>query len=57
MDYLWEGIKEAIRLIVSLDQEVSRTVLLSLRISLTATILASLVGIPAGFLIGVSAFL
>jgi len=56
MDYLWEGIKEAIRLIVSLDQEVSRTVLLSLRISLTATILASLVGIPAGFLIGTHEF-
>lgn len=56
MDYFWEGIKEAIRLIVSLDQEVSRTVLLSLRISLTATILASLVGIPAGFLIGTHEF-
>ncbi len=56
MDYLWEGIKEAIRLIVSLDQEVSRTVLLSLRISLTATILASLVGIPVSFLIGTREF-
>ena len=56
MDYLWEGIKEAIRLIISLDNEVSRTVLLSLRISLTATLLASLVGIPLGFLIGTREF-
>jgi tungstate transport system permease protein len=56
MDYLWEGIQEAIRLIISVDSEVSRTVLLSLRISLTATLLASLVGIPAGFLIGTREF-
>jgi tungstate transport system permease protein len=51
MEYLWQGIKEAIRLIITLDTEVCRTVLLSLRISLTATIFASLVGIPLGFLI------
>jgi tungstate transport system permease protein len=56
MEYLWEGIKEAIRLIISLDNEVSRTVLLSLRISLTATLLASLVGIPLGFLISTREF-
>jgi len=56
MEYLWEGIKEAIRLIVSLDQEVCRTVLLSLRISLTATFFASFVGIPLGFLISTYEF-
>jgi tungstate transport system permease protein len=56
MEYLWEGIKEAIRLIITVDAEVSRTVLLSLRISLTATILASLVGIPLGFLISTHEF-
>ena len=51
MEYLWGGIQGAIVLIISLDAEVFRTVLLSLRISLTATLLASLVGIPLGFLI------
>jgi tungstate transport system permease protein len=56
MDYLWEGIQEAIRLIISADSEVSRTVLLSLRISLTATLLASLVGIPGGFFISTREF-
>jgi tungstate transport system permease protein len=56
MDYLWEGIKEAIRLIISVDNEVCRTVLLSLRISLTATLLASVLGIPLGFLIGTREF-
>jgi tungstate transport system permease protein len=56
MEYLWEGIQEAIRLIVSVDYEVSRTVVLSLRISLTATLLASIVGIPLGFLISTREF-
>jgi len=56
MEYLWDGIQEAIRLIISVDHEVSRTVLLSLRISLTATLLASIVGIPLGFLISTQEF-
>jgi tungstate transport system permease protein len=56
MEYLWEGIKQAVRLIISLDNEVSSTVLLSLRISLTATLLASIVGIPLGFLISTREF-
>ena len=56
MEYLWEGIQEAIRLIISADNEVCRTVLLSLRISLTATLLASILGIPVGFLIGTREF-
>jgi tungstate transport system permease protein len=56
MEYLWEGIKESIHLIISLNGEVFRTVLLSLRISLTATLLASLIGIPLGFLISTHEF-
>jgi tungstate transport system permease protein len=56
MGYLWDGIREAIRLIISLDTEVYRTVLLSLRISLTATLLASFVGIPLGLLISTHEF-
>jgi tungstate transport system permease protein len=56
MEYLWEGIKESIHLIISLDGEVFRTVLLSLRISLIATLFASLIGIPLGFVISAHAF-
>jgi tungstate transport system permease protein len=56
MEYLWKGVTEAIRLIISLDGEVFRTVLLSLRISLAATSLASLIGIPLGFLISTHEF-
>ena len=56
MEYLWGGIKGAVILIISLDAEIFRTVLLSLRISLTATLLASLVGIPLGFVISTHEF-
>ena len=56
MEYLWEGIKASIHLIISLDGEVFRTVLLSLRISLAATLLASLIGVPLGFLISAHEF-
>ncbi len=56
MEYLWGGIQGAAVLIIGLDSEVFRTVLLSLRISLTATLIASLVGIPLGFLISTHEF-
>ena len=56
MEYLWGGIKGAAVLIISLDAEVFRTVLLSLRISLTATLIASLIGIPVGFSISTHEF-
>ena len=56
MEYLWGGIREAVILIISLDAEVFRTVLLSLRISLLAILLASLIGIPLGFLISAHEF-
>jgi tungstate transport system permease protein len=56
MEYLWEGIRESINLIISLDGEVFRTVLLSLRISLIATLFASLIGIPLGFVISAHEF-
>lgn len=51
MDYLWEGIRGAILLIVNFDAEVFDTVGRSLYISLTATAFASCTGIPLGFLI------
>lgn len=51
MEYIFEGIWEALRLIFSLDREVFSTVLLSLKISTSATIFASLVGISLGFII------
>ena len=56
MDYIFEGIREALRLIFTLDREVFGTVLLSLKISTAASFFASLVGIPMGFFIGTHEF-
>jgi len=53
LDFIIEGIQKAFQLIFSLDREIFNIVLLSLRVSLTAIILASLVGIPLGFLMAV----
>jgi tungstate transport system permease protein len=51
MGDITEGIVQAIHLIVTLNPEVMQIAALSLYISLTATILAALIAIPAGGLI------
>lgn len=56
MDYILVGIWKACELIFSLDREVFDITLLSLRVSAIATIFASLVGIPIGFIIGTEDF-
>ncbi len=56
MSFLLEGLQTAFSLIFSLDREVFRIVLFSLRVSSTAIILAALLGIPLGFLIAVKNF-
>ncbi|MEI8191703.1 MAG: tungstate transporter permease, partial [candidate division NC10 bacterium] len=48
MELIWQGIKEAIRLILSGDPGVLQITWLSLQISGGATLLSLLVGIPAG---------
>ena len=48
MELIWQGIKEAIRLIVSGDPGVLQITWLSLQISGSATLLSLLVGIPGG---------
>ncbi len=48
MGLIWEGIREAIRLILSGDPAVLQITWLSVKISGTATLLSLLVGIPAG---------
>jgi tungstate transport system permease protein len=49
---IFEGITEAFRLILSLDPELLRIVLLSLQVSGLAIIIASLISIPLGALLG-----
>ena len=54
--YLYQAFLEALRLIFSFDPQVLEIAGTSLQVSLIAIVLASLIGIPLGFLLGVSQF-
>ncbi len=56
MDYLSEAFRKAFWLIIQFDRELATIVWTSLKVSLTSTLLASLAGVPAGFLIAVARF-
>jgi len=56
MGYILGGIEDALKLILSLDRDVFSTVLLSLRVSATATLFSSLVGVSLGFVIASGEF-
>jgi tungstate transport system permease protein len=56
MGYLFEAIGDSIRLIFSLDSEIYGIVGRSLYFSLTATFLATIFGVPIGFLVGTKRF-
>jgi tungstate transport system permease protein len=53
LDFIIEGMQKAFQLILTLDSEIFNIVLLSLRVSLTAVLLASLLGVYIGFLMAV----
>jgi tungstate transport system permease protein len=48
MELIWEGIKEAFLLLVGGDTEVWQITFLSLQVSLTATVISLLIGLPLG---------
>ncbi|MBI3249605.1 MAG: ABC transporter permease [Deltaproteobacteria bacterium] len=56
MDLLLTGIRQGFWLLLSGDPEVWRITLLSLRISLTATLLSLLLGVPCGVLLALKTF-
>lgn len=56
MDYIFEGFINALRMLISLDREVLTITLVSLNVSTTAIFLATLLGIPIGFLVAVKNF-
>ena len=56
MDLIVQGVRQAIALITSGDAEVLAVLLLSLQVSATATLLALLVGIPAGVVLALTRF-
>ena len=56
MDDFWQGLSTAFRLLVSGDREVWGIVVLSLRVSLTATLISLLIGVPIGAMLALSRF-
>lgn len=56
MDLFWQGIKEAMRLLLGGDAEVLSIVQLSLRVSLTATVASLILGVPAGMALALTRF-
>jgi tungstate transport system permease protein len=56
MHALTQGIREAFDLIVHGDPEVVATTLRTLRVALEATLIAALIGLPAGCMLGIGRF-
>jgi tungstate transport system permease protein len=56
MDYILQGFKEAVKLLITLDKEIFKIVFLSIIVSTSATILASLISIPLGIYFGIKKF-
>ena len=56
MGLIGEGVVQAFRLLLAGDGEVWAITLLSLQISITATVLSLLIGVPAGTLLALSRF-
>jgi tungstate transport system permease protein len=56
MNLIWQGIAQAFKLLVHGDRETLRIAALSLRVSLTATVISLVIGISAGTAIGLARF-
>lgn len=56
MGELWEGIAQAIRLVVTLDAELMQITLRSLQVTLSALLIASLIALPLAALLTVRRF-
>ena len=56
MELIWQGIKQALWLLVTGDPELGRITFLSLQVSGSATLLSLLAGIPLGTLIALNRF-
>lgn len=57
MDYILEGFKEAISLLINLDKNIVDIVSLSFVVSLSATFIASIFSVPLGIYFGIKKFL
>lgn len=56
MDVIWDAIRDAVRLLVTGDGQVYEIIWLSLRVSLSATAIAFVLGLPLGMLLAFGRF-
>src|SRR3954468_6889366 len=56
MDLIWDGLTKAIELILSGDAGIFEVTLLTLRVSFTAILISTIIGIPIGILLGLTHF-
>ncbi|HYG56770.1 MAG TPA: ABC transporter permease [Symbiobacteriaceae bacterium] len=56
MDLVWDGLQEALRMLVAGDPELLRITWLTLRVSGSATLISLLLGVPVGLLLGLARF-
>lgn len=56
MDFILEGIKEAFLLIISFDPEIYRVIGLSLYVSITSVVIATIISLPIGIVAGLKEF-
>ena len=56
MREIWTRLQQAFNLLFTLDQEVYKIIILSLYVSLTATFISSILGVPVGVFIGIKNF-
>ena len=56
MDYIFNALIDAVEMIISFDRELISVVSNSLKLSITSTIIASLIGVPFGIFIGRTKF-
>ena len=56
MDFIWEGILQAIELILGIDPEIYKITALSLKVSGLATFISLLIGLPLGTLLALGRF-
>jgi len=56
MDYIWQGIKQAIELLATGDAETWDIAFLTLRVSSLATLISCLIGVPIGIALALTQF-
>lgn len=56
MDYILEGLRSALKMLISLDREIMSIVLVSVKVSTASITLAAVLGVPFGFYVAIKDF-